>query len=92
MKEGAEVPTFTYSSKGGKVGPPKVRVFDKASGEIQGIPTKSWATLAKIDQGEGSERGSVSPSLILQREGIECTHHPCALKPDNPDSPSDESL
>lgn len=40
VKEGAEVPTFIYSNKGGKDGSPKVRIFDEAGGEIKGIPTR----------------------------------------------------
>ncbi|KAI2646754.1 hypothetical protein H4Q32_025409 [Labeo rohita] len=39
MREGAEVPTFIYSSKGGRDRFPEVRIFDEAGGEIRGIPT-----------------------------------------------------
>lgn len=55
MREEAEVLTFIYSNKGGKDGSPKVRVFDKAGGELKGMPTNDWATLAEVDQGEGSD-------------------------------------
>ncbi len=42
--EGAEIPSFIYSSRGGKDGFPKVRVFDESGGGNQiNIPQKVGA-------------------------------------------------
>ncbi|KAK9972674.1 hypothetical protein ABG768_025963 [Culter alburnus] len=92
MKEGAEVPTFICSSKGGKDGSPRVRVFDKAGEEIKGIPTRGWASLTVDDPVEGSERGSVAPSFIPLREGNESALDPLAplAYTDSPESQSDD--
>ncbi len=70
--DGAEISSFIYSSRGGKDGFPKVRVFDETGGEIKNIPTKSWSSLEEFDTGERSERGSIAPSFTPQRGVGEC--------------------
>ncbi len=89
--EGAEIPSFIYSSKGGKDGFPKVRVFDESGGGNQiNIPTKSWSSFEEFDMGEGSERGSIAPSFTPQRVVGECALDPSAPPLFNPESPEDE--
>ncbi len=88
--DGAEIPPFVYSSRGGKDGFPKVRVFDESGGEIRSIPTKSWRSLEEFDMAEGSERGSLAPSFTPQRERGECALGPSAPPPFNPESLYDE--
>ncbi len=92
--EGAEAPPFIFSSKGGKDGFPKVRVFDESGGEIRNIPTRSWDALDEMDTGEGSERGSIAPSFTPRREGGESEGavDPTAPTPYNPESPDDEFI
>lgn len=82
VREGVEALTFVYSKKGGKVS-----VFDEAGGEIKGIPIRSWSTLAEVDPGQESERGSIAPSLIPRREGDKCALHPNAPPLEMPEVP-----
>ncbi len=65
----ADIPSFIYSSRGGKDGFPNVRVFDESGGEIKNIPAKSWSSFEEFEMGEGSERGSLAPSFTPQRGG-----------------------
>ncbi len=88
--DGAEIPPFIYSSRGGKDGFFKVRVFDESGGEIRNIPTKSWSSLEDFEMVEGSERGSLAPSFTPQRAGGECALDPSAPPLFNPKSPDDE--
>ncbi|KAF4103730.1 hypothetical protein G5714_014717 [Onychostoma macrolepis] len=87
--EGAEIPPFIYSSKGGRDGFPKVRVFDESGGEIKNIPIRSWTSLDEDDPGEASERESIAPSFTPRREG-EVRLDPSAPPQNNPESPNDE--
>ncbi len=68
--DGAEIPPFIYSDKGGKGGFPRVRVFDESGGEIKNIPTRSWDSLDYDETDAGSERGSVAPSFAPREEGM----------------------
>ncbi len=89
--DGAEIPSFIYSSRGGKDGSPKVRVFDESGGGNQiNIPTRSWSSFEEFDMGEGSERGSIAPSFTLQRGVGECALDPSAPPLFNLESPEDE--
>uniref|UniRef100_A0A671P9M3 Macro domain-containing protein n=1 Tax=Sinocyclocheilus anshuiensis TaxID=1608454 RepID=A0A671P9M3_9TELE len=88
--ENAEIPPFIYSSRGGRDGYPKVRVFDEFGAEIRNIPTKSWDDLDEVDTGEVSECGSLAPNFIPHREGNRNTLDPSAPQPENPESPDDE--
>ncbi len=88
--DGAEIPAFIYSSRGGKDGFPKVRVFDESRGEIRNIPREIWSSLEEFDMGEVSERRSLAPSFTPHIEGGECALGPSAPPPLNPESPDDE--
>ncbi len=89
--DGAEIPSFIYSSRGGKDGFPKVRVFDESGGGNQiNIPTESWSSFEEFDTGEGSERGSIAPSFTPQSGVGECALDPSAPPLFNPESPEDE--
>ncbi len=86
--DGAEIPPFIYSDKGGKRGFPKVRVFDESGGEIKNIPTRSWDSLDYDEADAGSER--VALSFAPREEGNESALDPSAPPPYNPESPSVE--
>ncbi len=89
--EGAEIPSFIYSSGGEKDGFPKVRVFDESGGGNQiNIPTKCWSSIEEFELGGGSERGSLAPSFTPQRGVGECALDPSAPPLFNPESPEDE--
>lgn len=89
--EGAEIPPFIYSNRGGRDGSPKVRVFDEYGGEVRSIPTRGWDELDETDVGEGSERGSVAPSFVPRREENRNALDYSAPQPEVPESPDDES-
>lgn len=74
--DGAEIPPFIYSSKGGKGGFPKVRVFDESGGEVKNIPIRNWDSLDHDEPDAGSERGSIAPSFVPRREGNESALDP----------------
>ncbi|KAK2885957.1 hypothetical protein Q8A67_016794 [Cirrhinus molitorella] len=86
LREGAEAPDFIYSCKNAREGFPKVRVFDEAGGEIRGIPIRDWATLADVEEGDESDRGSIIPRGEEHHEDVS----PRAPLPDNPYSMSEE--
>ncbi len=89
--EGAEIPSFIYSSGGEKDGFPKVQVFDESGGGNQiNIPTKCWSSIEEFELGGGSERGSLAPSFTPQRGVGECALDPSAPPLFNPESPEDE--
>ncbi|XP_026054811.1 high mobility group nucleosome-binding domain-containing protein 5-like [Carassius auratus] len=89
--EGAEIPPFIYSNRGGRDGSPKVRVFDEYGGEVRSIPTRGWDELDETDAGEGSERGSVAPSFVPRREENRNALDFSAPQQEVPESPDDES-
>ncbi|KAK2910830.1 hypothetical protein Q8A67_002963 [Cirrhinus molitorella] len=86
LREGAVAPDFIYSCKNAREGFPKVRVFDEAGGEIRGIPIRDWATLADVEEGDESDRGSIIPRGEEHHEYVS----PRAPLPDNPYSMSEE--
>ncbi|KAK2878654.1 hypothetical protein Q8A67_019445 [Cirrhinus molitorella] len=64
----------------------KVRVFDEAGEEIRGIPIRDWATLADVEEGDESDRGSIIPRGEEHHEDVS----PRAPLPNNPYSMSKE--